>query len=201
MTIRHFKKLALLGAVAAVAVAGSQSVEAQTTSQIGATFTTAAALSSVNVNDIDFGTWAVNIAGGDTPTITQQAVTAGAPPVGSVAGVVDAATIVSNTVAPANSGTIDVTSPIATTLQIQGSVTTDFADADLSLSNIVFTDTVLSNTAVPAAFNGVTRTTIVTGGVAETVAFGGTLTIGGGGGTPAAGTTFNDAVIDISFTY
>ena len=197
----YIKKLALLGAVSMVALYGAKELKAQTTSQIGATFTTAAALSSVAVSDIDFGTWAVNIAGGDTPTITQGAVTSGAPAVGTVAGVVDAATVVSNTVAPANSGVIDVTSPIATTLQIEGNVTTDFTDADISIGSIVFTDTVLTNTAVPAAFNGVTRVTVLNGGVAESIGFGGTLTLGGGGGTPAPGTVFNDAVIDISFTF
>lgn len=195
----HFKKLALFAAAACFALTSTS--YAQTTSQIGANFTTAAALTSAPGTDIDFGTWAVNIAGGDTPTITQGAVTSGAPTVGAVAGVVDGSTIVSNTVAPANSGIINVTAPVATTLQIQGSVTTDFSDPNVSLSNLVFTDTVLTNTAVPATFNGVTRATVVTGGVAEPIGFGGTLTLGGGGGTPAAGTTFNDAVIDISFTY
>lgn len=193
MNIR-FKKLALLGCVASLAAVAS--ANAQTTSQIGASFSTAAALSSVAVSDIDFGTWAVNIAGGNTPTITQGAVTSGAPAVGTVGGVTTS--VVSNTVAPANSGVIEVTSPVATTLQISGSVSTDFASPVLSLSNIVFTDTVLTDTAVPAAFNGVTRATIVTGGVAEPIGFGGRITITG---TPPAGTTFNDAVVDVSFTY
>ncbi len=196
MKFHKFTKLALLAAVVTVALYSIHDTQAQTTSQIGATFSTAAALTSAPVSDIDFGTWAVNISGGNTPTITQGAVTSGAPPVGTVGGVTTS--VVSNTVAPANSGVIDVTSPVATTLQIQGSVTTDFADANLSLSNIVFTDTVLTDTAVPAAFNGVTRATIVTGGVAEPIGFGGRLTISG---TPTAGTTFNDAVVDISFTY
>ena len=189
--------------LAAVAVCFSvvPDAYAQTTSQIGATFTTAAALASTSGTNIDFGTWAINIAGGDTPTITQGAVTAGAPAVGAVAGVVDAATVVVNTLAPANSGIISVTAPIATTVQIQGSVTTDFSDPDISLSNLVFTDTGATDTAIPATYNGTTLATITTANVAESIGFGGTLTLGGGGGTPAAGTTFNDAVIDISFTY
>lgn len=190
----NFKKLALFASVASLSVLGQ--ADAQTTSQIGATFTTASALASTPVSDIDFGTWAVNISGGNTPTITQGAVTSGAPAVGTVAGVTTS--VVSNTVAPTTSGVIDVTSPVATTLQIRGSVTSDFTDPNLTLSNIVFTDSVLTDTAVPAAFNGVTRATIVAGGVAEPIGFGGRITISG---TPAAGTTFDDAVVDISFTY
>ncbi|MCK5375102.1 MAG: hypothetical protein KAJ40_07445 [Alphaproteobacteria bacterium] len=196
MKIHHIKKLALLGAVSAIAFINVQDSQAQTTSQIGATFSTAAAITSANVTDMDFGTWAVNIGGGDTPTITQGAVTSGAPIVGTVGGA--GSSVVSNTVAPAASGVINVTAPVATTLQIEGNVTTDFTDANLSLSNIVFTDTILTDTAVPAAYNGVTRATIVTGGIAEPIGFGGTLTISG---TPTAGTVFSDAVIDISFTY
>ncbi len=191
-----YKKLALLCAVGVGALSLAQNTNAQTTSQIGASFTTAAALASAAVSDIDFGTWAVNIDGGDTPTIAQGAVTSGAPAVGTVSGASNS--VLTNTVAPASSGVIDVTAPVATTLQIEGSVSTDFSDTNLSLSNIVFTDTVLTNTAVPASFNGITRATVTTGGSAEPIGFGGTLTISG---TPAAGTTFDDAVIDISFTY
>ena len=202
VTKRSIKKLMLTAGVLALGVGvGLQAVNAQTTSQIGAVFTTAAALTSVNVLDIDFGTWAVNIAGGDTPTITQGAVTAGAPATGTTAGIVDGFTVVTNTVAPANSGTIDVTAPVATTLQIEANVTTDFSDPDISLGSLVFTDTVLTDTAIPTSFNGVTVVTIVAGGVAETIGFGGQLTLGGGAGTPAAGTIFNDAVVDVSFTY
>lgn len=195
----NLKKLALLSAVAlTVGIGGAQ---AQTTAQIGGQVSTAAALASAAGNNIDFGTWAMNIAGGDTPTLALTAVTAGSPPVPVPGGVVDPTTVMTNTVVPGVGGNVTVTSPIATTLQIEGNVTTDFVDGNLSLGTLVYTDTVATNVAIPAAFDGATFATVVAGGVAETVGIGGTLTVGGGGGTPAAATTFNDALVDISFTY
>lgn len=198
MNFSTLKKLALTSAVALTFVAGPAQAQV-VTSQIGATFTTAAALATAPGLDIDFGEWAINNGGGaDTFTIALDAVTAGAPPLPVCGGVADANSICSNLTPPANSGTVTVTSPVATTVQIQGSVSTDFTDANLSLGSLIYTDTLATNVAIPAAFDGTSVTTTVAG-AAETVGIGGTLTISVG--TPAPATTFNDAVIDIDFQY
>lgn len=202
MNFNKIKKLATVSAVALALLSGANQAHAQaTTAQIGASFATAAGLASAAGTTMDFGTWAVNIAGGDTPTIALTAVTAGAPPVPVPAGLVDPGTVVTNTVAPPSSGTVTVTSPFATTLQIQAVLTANFSDPDLSLGTLVYTDTVATNVAIPAAFNGTTLATVTAAATPETIAIGGTLTIGGGGGTPAVSTTFSDALIDVSFTF
>lgn len=199
MKVTNLKTIALAG-VAVIALGfGANQAHAQATATIGSTFTTAAALAAAAGNDLDFGEWAVNIAGGDTPTITQAATT-GAPVVGAVAGVVDPATVVTNVTAPATAGTVDVTSPITGTIQIQGTIT-DFTNPNIDLANLTYTDSAATNVAVPAAFDGATFVTITTAGVAETVGFGGEITLGAGGGTPAAATTFSDATIQVDFTY
>ncbi len=201
MKVLNLKTIALGTAMVLTLGFGVNHANAQATATIGSTFTTAAALSAAAGTDLDFGTWAINIAGGDTPTIAQAA-TLGAPAVGTVASVVDPSTIVTNTVAPATAGTVDVTSPITGAIvQIQGNITSDFSAPNVSLGSLTYTDTVATNVAVPAAYDGATFITINASGVAETVGFGGTLTLGGGGGTPPAATAFSDAVIQFDFSY
>lgn len=200
MKVLNLKTLALGCAMAVTLGFGVNHANAQATATIGSTFTTAAALAAAAGNDLDFGEWAVNIAGGDTPTITQAATT-GAPAIGTTGGIVDAATVVTNVTPPATAGSVDVTSPITGTLQLQGAVTTDFSDPNISLGSLTYTDTVVTDVAVPAGFNGTDFITITTAGVAETIGFGGELTLGGAGGTPAAATAYNDAVIQLDFTY
>jgi len=197
MNFSTFKKLAVTSAVALTLFAGAPS-NAQVTSQIGATFGTAASLASAPGLDLDFGTWAINVGGADNFTIPVDAVIAGAPPVPSCAGVADAASLCINTIAPANSGTVTVTTPAATTVQISGAVATDFSDPLLSLGSLTYTDSIVTDGTIPAVTSPATLATTTTGGAAETVAIGGTLTITG---TPAASATFNDALIDITFQY
>ncbi|MFK7840159.1 MAG: hypothetical protein AB8B83_07480 [Bdellovibrionales bacterium] len=198
MNFSTIKKLAVTSAVALTLFMGAPA-DAQVTSQIGATFSTAAALASAPGLDMDFGTWAINRGGTDTFTIQLDGVTAGAPPVPTCAGVVDAGSLCVNTIAPANSGTVTVTTPTATTVQINGSVTTDFSDGTLSLASLTYTDTIVTDGAIPALTTPATLVTTVAAGIAETVGIGGTLTIATG--TPAASSTFNDAVIDITFQF
>lgn len=200
MKVLNLKTLALAAVMALTLGFGVNHANAQASATIGSTFSTAAALAAAAGTDLDFGTWAINLAGGDNPTITQAA-TLGAPVTGTVAGVVDASTIVTNTVAPATAGTVTVNSPITGTVQIQGNVTTDFSAPNVSLGTLTYTDTVVTDVAIPAAYNGTDFVTINAAGVDETVGIGGQITLGGGGGTPPASTAFTDAVIQIDFTY
>ena len=200
MNFSTFKKLSVTSAVALTLFAGAEAHAQATTASVATTFSTAAALASASVTGMDFGTWAINVDGGDTLTLPLLATNTGAAPAAPVCGgVVDPSTICSNTVAPAQTGEVTVTSPITGNLQIEGTVTTDFADPTLSLGSLTFTDSVSTDVAVPGAFDGVTFAVVQVAGAAERIGIGGTLTITGG--TPAAGATFNDAVADISFTY
>lgn len=200
MNFSTLKKLAVTSAVALTLFAGAEANAQATTTTIGGTFSTAAALTSASVTGLDFGTWAINIAGGDTLTLPLLSTNTGAAPATPICGgVVDAATICTNTVAPAQTGEVTVTSPIAGNLQVQGNVTVDFTDASLSLGTLTFTDGTSTNTALPAAYDGATFVNVVTGAVAERVGIGGTLTISGA--TPAAASTFADATVEIGFTY
>ena len=198
MNFSTIKKLAITSAVALTLTVGGQT-QAQVTTTISATFTTAAGLATAGVTGLDFGTWAINVAGGDTLTLPLLSTNSGAAPAVPVcAGVVDAATVCTNTVAPAQTGEVTVTSPITGNVQVQGNVTTDFADANLSLGSLTFTDGTSTNTALPAAYDGATFVNVTTAAVAERVGVGGTLTITN---TPADTTVFNDAVVEIGFTY
>lgn len=200
MNFSTLKKLAVTSAVALTLFAGADAHAQATTTNIGSTFSTAAALASATVTGLDFGSWAINIAGGDTLALPLLSTNTGAAPPASVCGgVVDPATICTNTVAPATTGEVTVTSPITGNVQVQGNVTTDFADPTLSLGSLTFTDSVSSNVALPAAYDGATFVVVQVAAAAERVGIGGTLTITGG--TPAAATTFNDAITEIGFTY
>lgn len=197
MDFRHIKKLAAVSAVALSFAFGAQDANAQTTAQIGATLTTAAGLSSAAGNNLDFGTWVINRQSGETITLPLLSLPTGAAPAVPIPGGVTNSVVV-NTVAPAASGTVTVTSPIATDLEIQGVISTNFAEATLTLGTLTYSDFDTANGALPAAYDG-TVVTAQTGGAAETIGIGGTITIAGG--NPPEATTFNDAVIDVSFRY
>ena len=171
----------------------------QTTTRIGAHFATAPALTSVAVNDIDFGTWVVNIAGEDTPSIALKAGKSGAPEVPSPNGVSNPGTIIRNTIAPKHAGEVLIHSPITGSLQIKASVLSDFSDPSLSLTNLVYTDSSVSDIPIPQNFDGATFVTINDN--TETIWIGGTLKMGLSGKAPNPDTTFNDAVIELSFSY
>lgn len=200
MNFSTLKKLTVTSAVALTLFAGAEANAQAVTTNVGSTFITAAALATATVTGLDFGTWAINIAGGDTLVLPLLSTNSGAAPAAPVCtGVVDAATICSNTVVPATTGEVTVTSPITGNIQVQGNVTTDFADPTLSLGSLTMTDSVTTDGALPAAYNGVAFAVVTVATVAERIGIGGTLTITGG--TPAAATTFNDAITEIGFTY
>lgn len=200
MNFSTIKKLAITSAVALTLFAGAEAQAQATTANVATTFSTAAALTSAAVTGMDFGTWAINIAGGDTLVLPVLSTNTGAAPAAPIcAGVVDPATICSNTVVPATTGEVTVTSPITGNLQIQGNVITPFADPTLTLSALTFTDSVSTDVALPAAYDGATFAVVQVATAAERIGIGGTLTITGG--TPAAAATFADAVAEIGFTY
>lgn len=193
MNYSQLKRLAAVSAVALVLAFGAQPANAQVNADVGALFATAAALSAADGTDMDFGTWVANIQSAETPTLVLTSLVAGVPPVPTIGGVTNS--VVVNTVAPASSGTVVVTSPIATDLEIQGSVTTPFGEANLSLGSLTFTDIDTPDDPLPAAFDG----TVVSAIAGDTtIGIGGTLTILD---NVAEGATFTDAVVQVGFRY
>lgn len=198
MKYHTVKRLAAVGAVALALALGVHDANAQATATIGADFSTAAALAAAAGNDIDFGTWVASVQAPDTAlVIALGAVNTGSPAVPTPTG--STVSTIVNTVAPGPGGSVTVTSPIATTVEIQGTIAADFSDGDLTLSNLVYTDTVVTDTAIPAAFDGTTVATITAPAAPETIGIGATLTIGPG--SPAEGTGFSDGSVTIDFIY
>lgn len=189
------KRMAAVGAVALTLALGVQTANADTQTTIGADFTTAVGLTSAPVSDMDFGTWVVNVQGGDTITLTLDADIGAAPPDATVGG--NTASTVVNTLDSANSGQFTVTAPIATTLEIQGSVTTPFAEPTISLGGLTYTDSNTNDAALPAAYNG-SVVDVTVAGVPETIALGGVLTITA---SPPEARSFGDAIITVGLRY
>lgn len=177
----------------------SQPALSQTTSQIGARFATAPALSSSAVTDLDFGTWAVNIGGSDTPSFSVHSDSGGMPSVASLSGVAHPSTVVENTIPPSHPGEVLLTSPIPGAIQISANVIADFSHPSVSLQNLVYTDSASSNVALPSSFDGSTFVNV--SGASERIFIGGTLALGQGGSNVPEDTEFSDAIIEVSFSY
>ncbi|NCT40491.1 MAG: hypothetical protein GW778_02375 [Alphaproteobacteria bacterium] len=197
MNFSTIKKLAVTSAVALTLFVGAPA-DAQVTSSITGTFATASALSTSAGTALDFGTWAINVGGTDSLTIPIAPALTGSPPVPTCGGQSDAATLCINTVPPATSGTVTVTTPTATTVQISAVISSNFVDSTLTLGSLTYTDSVVTAGAIPAVTSPGTLAT-TTSAAAETIAIGGTLTIAGG--TPAASGSYTASAIDVSFQY
>ncbi len=199
MNFSTFKKWAVTSAVALTLFSGAQSY-AQETTTIGATISTAAALSVAAGNDLDLGTWALvedTADAANTATFQVEAVS-GTPSVPTCSGWTDPSSVCENTVAPAQSGSIDVTAPVATDLVIFGDVTTDFTgSSNISLGSLIYSDTVATNATLPTSA-GTAVATITAGGAAETIYFGGTVSVTG---TAPESQTYSGAVIEVTFQY
>ncbi len=198
MNFSTIKKLSVTSAVALALGFGSMHAHAQSVA-VGTTFTTAAALAVTDVADMAFGTYAINVSGGDTLALTIVGATAtGTAAATTCTGAVDPGSTCTEVTAPATTGGVNVDVPVnGTVVQISGSVTTDFADANLSLGTLTYTHGAVSGGALPTAFDG-TTVTIAAAATPEFVGLGGTLSITG---NPAAATTFNDAEVTFNVSY
>ncbi len=195
----HIKNIAIFVLVFIVMQAYAYIAVAQTTSRIGARFATAPAISSTSISDIDFGTWAVDIANGDRPSIRISAAPSGSIMVPVPSGISNSGTIIRNTIAPQHAGEILIQSPIVGKLQVSASVLSNFSDPNISLSRLTFSDSVSDQARLPEDFDGTTFITM--NETSEHIWIGGTLTLGQGGGVPLPDTVFDDAVIEINVSY
>lgn len=199
MKFSKMKMLTMTSAVALAMLTGTNQANAQATATIATTFSTGAALAAASVSAMDFGEWVVNVGGADTFAIALPADITGTPGVVACTGVVDASSVCSQLTAPVTSGVVSVTGPLsAQDVQIRGSVSTPFADANLTLGTLTFDDATGSVAPLPAAFGPTDQVRIVTANTAENIGIGATLSISG---TPAASSTFSDAVVTVDFQF
>jgi len=145
----------------------------------------------------------VSILDGETITITiPPTLGGGAPGVPTPVVTVDPTagqdSLFTNTIAPVSSGSITATTPVATTLQISGSVATDFPEANVSMGNLMYDTDTEAVTAIPTAFTAGTVVTTQIGGTPEEIAIGADLVISGV--VPEA-TVFGPATVDINVQF
>lgn len=189
MIHKSFKLLAYSSAaVLALSVYGKPA-QAQTETLV-ATLITSSAIDTTLVSGMDFGTWLIQFAANSTPSIT---LTDSGVASTSQTGTLGNSTVVEITDS-ANEGVVTVTIPGPAVLDLTRGTVTDFAATGLSLSTITY-DTATQTSTVLAA-NTVQPVTVVAANVAETIRFGGIVTITG---TPADGT--HTASFNVTLAY
>jgi len=192
MNFSTLKKLAITSAVALTMFTGAEAFAQSTeTVTINSTFSTAAGVDLTAGLALDFGTWLAIVGGGDTLTIEVDAET-GAPT--TTPGGASSASTLAQVTAPAQAGTVTVTTPVNQDVQIFGDVGTDFGGG-VSLGSLTYSTAVVTETALPTVL---TPANVIGGTAAGTTVFiGGTLSITA---TPAFGATLGPATIDITGT-
>lgn len=166
------------------------------TETVNASITLTSAITTVDVSDMDFGTWVAIVPIGGTDDVANDVVitlTNDGSAGSAVSGVSDSTMI--QVVAPATEGVVTVETPAASILTMTRSGTSDFADAALSLNTVAYR----TATEGPIALNADAASgtvTVVGAATAETVTFGGTISVTGqaiDGPHPAS--------FDVTFSY
>lgn len=193
MRLNNLKLLAFTSAAALGFAFGQNGAFAQTET-VNVTFTTTSAITTTDVDDMDFGTWVTQIGTADdaandvTLTLTNDdsdTVTAG--------NVTDSVMLL--VTASAGEGVVSVQTPAASSLTMTRSNTVIFGDANISLTGVAYRTASEGPIAINAdAANG---TVTVTGAATdEDVNFGGTITFAA---TPADAA--HTASFDVTFSY
>lgn len=170
MKLLNKKYLAAASALVLGVAAFGSTAQAQTT--VNATFTTSSGITVLPGNTMDFGTYLLQVGGGDNPTLTlsddgSNAVVVANNPNSQIIEITAPATEGSVTVDAAANGT-------ELTMTRDAASTVDFVDTGLSLTAVTYrTATETGNIDA----DGDTGTvTVVTAGTPETVTFGGVIT-------------------------
>lgn len=193
---RNTLKLLALTSAVALGFAFTNGADAQTGS-VQATLTTTSSITVTAGNDLDFGEWFLNPAGDDTMTLIMdpQATTVTAACVDGGNTTTDCAFV--EITASANVGDITIQTPAASTVNMYATITSDFTSPRLSFGTPTFslnggaTTTLSVASGSPTAFSA-------TGGVDDTIALGGTISITNGAVLADASHT---ADIDVTFSY
>lgn len=184
--------LKFLAFASAIAVSGFISGEsnAQTTSNVPVTLTTSSAITVTAGNPMDFGTWLLlhpSASGTDDFTVIL------APLLNTRTANAAATSTAVEIVAGATAGSLTVQTPAAATVKMYGAIT-DFASTALTLASPTYSFNGGANAALSIVPG--TPTTIAATGAADTLLFGGTLTVTG---TPADAA--HTATLAVTFSY
>ncbi|PCK00427.1 MAG: hypothetical protein COA45_01215 [Zetaproteobacteria bacterium] len=149
------------------------------TETVNASITMTSAITTIDVSDMDFGTWVGIVPIGGADDIANDVIitlTNDGTVLATVAGVTDSTFLI--VTAAATEGVVTVETPAASSLTITRSGTSDFADAGLSLTAAGYR----TASEGPIALNADAATgtvTVVAAATAETVTFGGDITFSG----------------------
>lgn len=188
--MKHLKVLRILCLIVALSVGlmTSSQLFAQTET-VRATFVTTSTITTVDVADMDFGTYFVIVGGADNPTFT---LTDDNTTTVTVAD--DANSTVTEIVAAASEGQVTVETPAAVTLTMTRSASGDFTDPNLSLTATTFR-TASENGNIDADTDNDTIT-VLAGSTPEVVRFGGTITA-----TDTPGDATHSAQFNVTFAF
>lgn len=196
----NFKRTKILATVAIAALMGvvsasSQSHAAAVTPTVNASITTASAITVADGVDMAFGTWFILFRNADNFIIRLSS--AGVISTTGLALPANANSNAVNTLVAPVAGTVTASLPAGVSgvvLNMQRTVITDFTDLALTLNSITYSTTTEAEAPLPATTN--VPVTVVTGGTAETVSFGGDVEVTG---NPADAT--HTASFQVSFAY
>jgi hypothetical protein len=189
----NFKSMKYAAAVAVIALGISGQAQAQT--PVLTNITTNSAITIVDVQDIEFGTWFLIFRNADAFSLNMT--TAGvSSAVGLGGGAADSQAI--ELVAGTGEGQVTVDLPVGLNniqLNMQRDAIVDFADAGLTLTNTTYgTATEGANVALATATN--VPVTVVNGGTPEVVSFGADIAVSA---TPADAA--HSASFNVTFAY
>jgi len=188
----NLKMLALATAAVAGLALLPQGAQAQTPVQTS--IATNSAITVVDGDDIDFGTWLIIVRSGETPTLTIDS-TATVTVAGDTTS-----TVQDLGVGTQQAGTLTVDVPAGSNnvvLQMERTAATAFTDGGLTLTNAFYsTATEGADVAFPEA-TGV-DVTVVAGGTPETVTFGVEITANA---TPDDANSPHTSSFDVTFAY
>lgn len=196
MKIKSFTKLALVATTAISMGYMASAAYAAQTATVPVHITTDSSINAATVAVMDFGSWAIGVRAGATPTITMNAST----------GVMATAALGGSTVQKVTGtltgqrgqATVDLPDGVTNAvLQMTMTGFTDFTDAGLSLTQVQYV-TATETTPTTLPLDGLTSVpvTVRDGDTAEDVFFGGTITAD----APPADATHN-ATFEITFAY
>jgi len=194
MKNRKLKLLAMAGALALI-IPTSSNVNAQTAT-VPVSLSTNSAITLGTPVAMDFGEWLLVLGGDDVNNTLVMNASTGVITDGNSAGVDTTDNSIRQVInAGTGAGSIDVTTPAAATVSVFATITS-FSDTDLVLSAPTFSLNGATETALSVA-SGSPSTFTATGGAADTITFGATIT---STDTPDDGVQAG-ASMDVTFSY
>ena len=165
---RNTLKLMACAAILALGTTSANIASAQETVNISSTLTTSRAITLTAGQALDFGTWLI-LDGTTDSTLVMD------PSTGVVTDTAGTGATVFEITISAGEGQVTLSTPGDASVDIWGSVSTDFTDGGLSLATLTYSFDGAAGAALSAAAAGSAVST--TSGATHTIGIGGTLTV------------------------